>query len=75
MGTSQSSPGAGGKSPLVPPWADDRPEQPLPNSPPQRFTKFRRDFGNFVETGNRSLLKSALNVTSGITWRKMTTYA
>ncbi|PSB59619.1 Qat anti-phage system associated protein QatB [Chamaesiphon polymorphus] len=60
MGTSQSSPGAGNKSPLVPPWADDRPEQPLPNSPPQRFTKFRRDIGNFVETGNRSSLKSAL---------------
>lgn len=29
MGTSQSSKGPGGGSPLVPPWADDQPQQPL----------------------------------------------
>lgn len=31
MGTSQSSKGPGGGSPLVPPWADDQPQQPLPS--------------------------------------------
>lgn len=60
MGTSQSNPGPGGGSPLVPPWADDQPQDPLPNAQPSRFQPFRRSFGEFVKTGNQSALKSAL---------------
>ncbi len=37
MGTSQSSKGPGGGSPLVPPWADDQPQQPLPSPQERRF--------------------------------------
>lgn len=60
MGTSQSNPGPGGGSPLVPPWADDQPQDPLPNPQSPRFQPFRRSFGEFVKTGNQSALKSAL---------------
>ncbi|MDZ7970569.1 MAG: Qat anti-phage system associated protein QatB [Nostoc sp. DedSLP03] len=60
MGTSQSHPGPGGKSSLVPPWADDQPQQPLPTPQSLRFKPFRQAFGNFVSTGNPSALKSAL---------------
>lgn len=61
MGTSQSSPGPGGKSPLVPPWADDQSQQPsLTNPQPLRFKAFRQAFGEFVCTGNELFLTSAL---------------
>jgi hypothetical protein len=60
MGTSQSNPGPGGASPLVPPWADDKPEQPLPPPDPNRFREFRRSLGEFVRSGSRSDLHSAL---------------
>ncbi len=60
MGTSQSNPGPGGRSPLVPPWADDQPQDPLPSPQSSRFQPFRRSFGEFVKTGNPSALKSAL---------------
>lgn len=60
MGTSQSNPGSGGRSPLVPPWADDQPQTPLPSPQSSRFQPFRRSFGEFVKTGNQSTLKSAL---------------
>jgi hypothetical protein len=60
LGTSQSHPGLGGSSPLVPPWADDQPQKPLPSPDSARFQPFRRTFGKFVGTGNQSELKSAL---------------
>lgn len=48
MGTSQSSPGPGGNSPLVPPWADDQPQQPLPEPEPARFKEFRQYLGRYT---------------------------
>jgi hypothetical protein len=60
VGTSQSNPGPGGGSPLVPPWADDQPQDTLPSPQSSRFQPFRRSFGEFVKTGNQSALKSAL---------------
>jgi len=60
MGTSQSSSGPGGSSPLVPPWADDEPQKPLPTPPGARFATFRRSLGRFLKTNNQSDLKSAL---------------
>jgi hypothetical protein len=60
MGTSQSSIGPGGGSPLVPPWADDQPQQPL--TPPQerRFAPFRESLGNAVSNGNRADFRKAI---------------
>jgi hypothetical protein len=60
MGTSQSSSGPGGGSPLVPPWADDQPQQPLP--PPQagRFAPFRKSLGSAVSSGNRDDFRKAI---------------
>lgn len=60
MGTSQSSPGPGGGTPLVPPWADDEPEKPLLVPLPSRFRSFRRSIGSFVRTGDHNELESAL---------------
>ncbi len=60
MGTSQSSPGPGGGSPLVPPWADDQPEQPLPSPEPGRFKPFRQSLGRFIESGGSRELREAL---------------
>lgn len=51
MGTSSSSSGPGGKSPLVPPWADSEPNAPLPESEGQRFREFRTHLGKFVSGG------------------------
>ena len=60
MGTSSSSNGPGPKSPLVPPWADDQPDQPLPDPVGQRFRGFRQSFGQFVEHGGQDRLRSSL---------------
>jgi len=64
MGTSQSSPGPGGDSPLVPPWAEDPSDQPglppLPPPEPTRFKGFRQSLGKFIATGERNNLESAL---------------
>lgn len=60
MGTSQSSLGPNGESPLIPPWADDQPTLPIPKALPARFSGFRRSFGQFVQSGNRSDLNRAL---------------
>jgi len=60
MGTSQSSPGPSGGSPLVPPWADDQPQQPLPLPQPGRFKPFRQALGSFIKSGDRKKLRSAL---------------
>lgn len=60
MGTSQSSPGPGRHTPLVPPWADDQPQLPLPVPQPSRFNSFRQALGRFVKSGNGDYLKSAL---------------
>ncbi len=60
MGTSQSSPGPGGGSPLVPPWADSQPEQPLPEPETQRFKAFRQSLGRFIKGGDSGDLRSAL---------------
>lgn len=60
MGTSQSSSGPGGNSPLVPPWADDEPQKPLPTPPRARFKPFRESLGKFLKTNDQSYLRSAL---------------
>src|SRR5690606_7186306 len=60
MGTSQSSTGPGGSSPLVPPWADDQPQQPQITPQRARFMAFRQSLGKFVSGGNRNDLKSAV---------------
>jgi hypothetical protein len=64
MGTSQSNPGPGGGTPLVPPWADDQPEKPIPEPLPGRFRSFRQSLGSFIKTGNKDELHSALNTYS-----------
>ena len=60
MGTSQSSTGPGSSSPLVPPWADDQPQQPQTMPEPARFMAFRQSLGRFVSGGDQSDLKSAV---------------
>lgn len=60
MGTSQSSTGPGGSSPLVPPWADDQPQHPQIAPEPARFMAFRQSLGRFVSGGDRNDLKSAV---------------
>lgn len=60
MGTSQSSAGPGGGSPLIPPWADDQPHQPQTIPQPARFMAFRQSLGRFVSGGDRNNLKSAV---------------
>lgn len=60
MGTSQSNPGPGGNSPLVPPWADDMPNLPLPAVPPMRFKPFRENLGNFLNSGDEDSLNKSL---------------
>jgi hypothetical protein len=60
MGTSQSSTGPGSRSPLVPPWADDKPEQPLPLPTPARFKSFRRSLGSYISNNERSQLNEAV---------------
>lgn len=60
MGTSQSHPGPGGNSPLVPSWADDQPQQPLPLPQPARFKPFRQALGSFVSSGSSGDLRRAL---------------
>lgn len=60
MGTSQSSPGPGGKSPLIPPWADDTPQQPLPHSENRRYASFRESLGRAAANGSSSDLRKAV---------------
>lgn len=60
MGTSQSSTGPGSSAPLVPPWADDQPQQPQSTPQPARFMAFRQSLGKFVSGGDRNDLKSAV---------------
>lgn len=63
MGTSQSTPGPGGNSPLVPPWADGAPKAPPPE--PQRFKPFRTKMGQFLKSGNTSDLRGSLKHYAG----------
>ncbi|PFH09154.1 hypothetical protein BCF11_1544 [Collimonas sp. PA-H2] len=65
MGTSTSSRGPGGDSPLVPPWADKDGQGPGPIPPPQRFKEFRKSLGKFVSGGNHSDLRAALGKYAG----------
>lgn len=60
MGTSTSSRGPGGNSPLVPPWADTDDQGPGPVPIPQRFKEFRRSLGKFVSGGDQADLRGAL---------------
>jgi hypothetical protein len=60
MGTSQSANGPSSNVPMVPPWADDQPNQPLPPPLPRRFSDFRRKMGEYVKSGNQDVLKTAL---------------
>lgn len=61
MGTSTSSKGPLNNSPLVPPWADATPDQPIP-LPPEgpRFKTFRVNMGKFVSTGEGHYLQRSL---------------
>lgn len=61
MGTSTSSKGPGGESPLVPPWADTDNQGPGPTPSPQRFREFRKNLGKFVRAGDQNYLRSALS--------------
>jgi hypothetical protein len=45
---------------MVPPWADDQPDQPLPPPSPRRFNNFRRAMTEYVKNGNQNTLKTAL---------------
>lgn len=60
MGTSASSKGSGPDQSLVPPWADDSPEKPLPDPEKKRFRAFRRAFGTYLKSGKRADLDKAL---------------
>ena len=60
MGTSQSSPGPGGKSPLVPPWADDSPEEAVSDAENRRYASYRGALGKAVSNGSTSDLKKAV---------------
>lgn len=62
MGTSSSSRGPGGNSPLIPPWADSEPNSPQPEPEAQRFRGFRTHLGQFVSGGgsDQTKLRSAL---------------
>src|SRR5882762_5612382 len=61
MGTSSSSKGTNSSRPLVPSWADDQPDKPLPNPEPQRFRAFRTAFGKAAGNGgDRDDLRRAL---------------
>ena len=60
MGTSQSSPGPSGNSPLVPPWADDSPDQILPEPSDRRYVGYRQALGRAVSNGSRSDLRIAI---------------
>lgn len=68
MGTSASSSGSPGGSPLVPPWADIDNEGPGPEPRPQRFRAFRTILGRFVASGDAALGRAALGrfVSSGL---------
>src|SRR5512145_1632242 len=61
MGTSMSNKGPNKNAPLVPPWADAEPNQPMP-PPPEgpRFKAFRVNMGKFVKTGEAHYLHRAL---------------
>lgn len=59
MGTSQSSVGPNGRSPLLPAWVDD--SQALPQTPePQRLKGFRQAIGRAVQGGGREDVRKAL---------------
>lgn len=60
MGTSKSSPGPGGGSPLVPPWADLDEAGPGPAPDPQRFRSFRIALGKYIGKNDPAYLKTAL---------------
>lgn len=61
MGTSTSSKGPKNNSPLVPPWADATPDQPIPPQPEgPRFKPFRVNIGKFVSSGENHYLRRSL---------------
>lgn len=61
MGTSGDHKGKDGKSPLVPPHADAEPEKPLPDPPPNRFSRFRRSMTDYIKTGSSTLRDRTLS--------------
>lgn len=61
MGTSSSSQGRGGRSPLIPEGTDAAPGSPIPQPEPNRFQPFRVAFGSFATGGGAGgSLRSAL---------------
>lgn len=71
MGTSASNKGPGPRAPMVPPWADSNPNEPLPEPTGQRFRGFRTAFGQAVAGGGsadtltKALRKYASDATGG----------
>lgn len=59
MGTSQSSPGLNGKSPLIPSWVDD--PQNTPEGVASEIRGFRKAISDYAKTGERTKLNRALN--------------
>lgn len=60
MGTSQSSTGPVEDSPLIPPWADDQPQQALPKPDARRFVPYRGALSNAVSNGKKSDIQRAI---------------
>lgn len=60
MGTSASSKGSGSSQPMVPPWADDQPSEPIPIAPPKRFQAFRTSFGRYLKSRDSHHLGKSL---------------
>lgn len=46
---------------MVPPWADDQPDVPVPPAPPKRFQAFRTTFGKYLKGGDRNDLHKSLS--------------
>lgn len=45
---------------MVPPWADDQPDTPIPPSPSKRFQAFRTSFGKYLKGGDAGDLRKSL---------------
>lgn len=60
MGTSASNKGPGSKSPLVPPWADATPGEPIPEPTGHRFRGFRTEIGKAIAGAGGGSWKEAV---------------
>lgn len=62
MGTSQSTPGLNGNSPLIPSWADEVSESPNEQPQPEnrRFAGFKQSLGQSIKNNSSTDLRKAL---------------